>query len=621
MIIRMSKVEIAGSRRLIEDVLYLLRETGTFQIDPDSVSFIGESREYIKPSLPNSDNLAERLYLENLRDKVSELFSYLPEIDVRKSYIEPPSIIDTITETLKKHVAFCKELSQKRDTLRNEMNELNRYTPFLDAIEPLLKGVGKTHELDLIGLTIKYPEDVEHLKELLSRLTDKKIEIFTTTDSDGTIAGLIVTESKTSNMIKKILSDERIPELSFPSSLKELSLPEKITFLKQRISELSLQIAEIDQQLRMFSKRWSPIYRKVKEWVEERLSILGVTTSAFQTRMCFFIYGWMPSQDVEMLRKILNRKFDGKVTIEEKEIQEEDLERVPVVLKNPAYFQPFELFTRLLPLPKYTSYDPTPFIGIFFPIFFGMILGDAGYGLVLLIASLILIKKFRGIIQNASKILSVCSAYSILFGVIYGEFFGELPKLLGFEYIHIDRRAVIIPMLFFAVTVGVVHIILGLFLGLMSSLRKKAKRETLYKFLSIIFILCVVVLVASLFEIFPQLLTKPIVLAILILAPFLLFTGGILAPLELLKSIGNIISYARIMAIGLSSVLLAFVANHIGGLTGDILIGIIVAGLLHIINIAFGTFSSTIHSMRLHYVEFFGKFIVHGGRRFEPLKK
>lgn len=173
-----------------------------------------------------------------------------------------------------------------------------------------------------------------------------------------------------------------------------------------------------------------------------------------------------------MLREMLNRKFGGEITIEEKEIQEEDLERVPVVLKNPAYFQPFELFTRLLPLPKYTSYDPTPFIGIFFPIFFGMILGDAGYGLVLLIASLILIKKFRGTIQDASKILSVCSAYSILFGVLYGECFGELPKLLGFEYICIERCTAIIPMLFFAVTVGMVHILLGLFLGIMSSLKE-----------------------------------------------------------------------------------------------------------------------------------------------------
>ena len=67
----------------------------------------------------------------------------------------------------------------------------------------------------------------------------------------------------------------------------------------------------------------------------------------------------------------------------EKEMREEDLERVPIILKNPPYFKPFEIFTSILPLPAYTSYDPTPFIGIFFPVFFGMILGDAGYGLLL----------------------------------------------------------------------------------------------------------------------------------------------------------------------------------------------------------------------------------------------
>jgi V/A-type H+-transporting ATPase subunit I len=95
----------------------------------------------------------------------------------------------------------------------------------------------------------------------------------------------------------------------------------------------------------------------------------------------------------------------------------------------------------------------------------------------------------------------------------------------------------------------------------------------------------------------------------------------LLAPLELLKSIGNIISYVRIMAIGLTSVLLAFVANRLGGETGDIFTGVIVAGLLHLLNIILGVFSPTIHSLRLHYVEFFSKFMEHGGRRFEPLKK
>jgi V/A-type H+-transporting ATPase subunit I len=111
------------------------------------------------------------------------------------------------------------------------------------------------------------------------------------------------------------------------------------------------------------------------------------------------------------------------------------------------------------------------------------------------------------------------------------------------------------------------------------------------------------------------------VLAILFLTPFLFFAGGLLAPLELLKSIGNIISYVRIAAIGLTSVLLAFVANNLAGLTGDVVTGVVVAGLIHLLNIVLGVFSPTIHSLRLHYVEFFSKFIEYGGKKFDPLKR
>jgi len=106
-----------------------------------------------------------------------------------------------------------------------------------------------------------------------------------------------------------------------------------------------------------------------------------------------------------------------------------------------------------------------------------------------------------------------------------------------------------------------------------------------------------------------------------VIAPILLVTGGLLAPFELLRHLGNIVSYARIMAVGLASVLLAHVANSLAGTAGSVWLGVIVAVLLHTFNILLGVFAPTIHALRLHYVEFFSKFVEPGGRRYRPLKK
>ncbi len=624
MIVRMSKVEMVGRKGLLEDVLAVLRELGLFQIEPAVVGFIEEGREEdIRSFMPDEQSSVERLFLETLRQKIADLFSFLPKVPVRTSYLEPRSIIDTIAKTIERHIASAKELFEKRDALRKEKKDLDQYAVFLGALAALVGSSRETPDLDFIGLTIREPDMIDRLREAISRITDWKFEFMTDTAADGTLVGLITVEKDLSEKVKKSLSDEQVPELIFPAAFSTLSFAEKGAYVKKRSAEVAAELTRIDTELSRLAQRWVPIYQSVREWIDDRLSLLSATAATFETRMCFFINGWMPAADVDRLRKRLAESFGSGVLVAEKEMREHDLERVPIILQNSPYFRPFEIFTSLLPLPAYTSYDPTPFIGIFFPIFFGMILGDAGYGLLLAAGAYALRRKFkRGVVRDGAQILLIASLYAIFFGVLFGEFFGDLPeRLLHLKPLCVERREAVVPMIFFALTVGVAHILLGLLLGVITGFRKKEKREAGYKLLSIIIILCMITVLASFFGMFPAVLARPVIIAILVLTPLLFFTGGLLAPLELLKSIGNIISYVRIMAIGLTSVLLAFVANNLGGLTGDVVTGIAVAGLIHMLNIILGVFSPTIHSLRLHYVEFFSKFMEHGGRRFEPLKK
>ncbi|HEY5973865.1 MAG TPA: V-type ATPase 116kDa subunit family protein [Geobacteraceae bacterium] len=621
----MSKIEIITQKELLLGVLDLVRETGVFQVEPDLGSFVapGETSMF-RSHLLDKESLRERLFLEELRRQIEEVVACLPPLAVRQSYLEPQSALTAVAALVEKHCQLCRELCQRRDALSQERDSLERQAMVLDALALLVKGVKGNSRLEFIGLTINEPAAMEQLLRLLASLTGDSYEIVTSTAADGTTVALVTLPRAMAGKVRAVLTSERVPEISIPASLQGLPFPEQLRRMKERIGEVADDLARLRHDLQQFAAQWAPTYRLVQEWLDDRLALLNTTTAVHETAMCSIIHGWLPTPDLANLRARLNDTFGGRVVVEEKQVLEEDLAKIPVVLRNPAYFRPFELFSRLLPLPFYTSYDPTPFIGIFFPIFFGMILGDVGYGLVILLAAL-MVRQLAGQRRNlydGAMIIMVAACYAIAFGLVFGEFFGGRgPAWLHLEQFGIvERRRSVLPMLFFAVAVGVAHVTLGLLLGAWAALRQREVKEGLFKLLNVLVILCLAALGVAMLLPFPQQVTKSINLAIIVAIPLMLLTGGLLAPLEMLKNIGNIISYARIMAIGLASALIAYVANRLAGLMGDIVLGIVAASLLHLINLVLGVFSPTIHALRLHYVEFFGKFMVYGGRKFEPFK-
>jgi V/A-type H+-transporting ATPase subunit I len=308
-------------------------------------------------------------------------------------------------------------------------------------------------------------------------------------------------------------------------------------------------------------------------------------------------------------------------------VSAEAQEQAPSLFANQRLVRPFEPLLGLLALPRYGAFDPTPLMALFFPLFFGMILGDVAYGLILLGLMLYLRRRFksRPMLYSLAEALSMAAVWSILFGFLFGEFLGTLGEEIGLKPLWFDRGQNVQALFLLTIGLGAGHIVLGLSLGVWEGVRRRSRHMIMEKAAMLTALIAIFLLVAVLTDYLPKPFFTPI-LALLVVGVVLLIyslgkLGLLLGPLELLSTVGNVLSYLRIAAIGLSSVYLAMVANKLAGLTGNILLGLIIASLFHALNLVLGTFSPTIQSLRLHYVEFFSKFYQGGGQPFTPFQR
>jgi V/A-type H+-transporting ATPase subunit I len=376
----------------------------------------------------------------------------------------------------------------------------------------------------------------------------------------------------------------------------------------------------VDESLRRLAARHAAVLRSAEASLQDALARFEMVERAGATSHAFVLEGWLPSSQLAMLAGSLGKALGDATVVEEVSREEWVGEDVPVVLHNPRLFRPFETLVRILPLPRYGTMDPTPFLAIFFPMFFGLVLGDAGYGLVLGAVALVLRLRSQ---PNSTKralaeIAGAGAAFTVIFGLLYGELFGDAgARLFGMEALAIHREEALLPFLALALAIGVVHIVLGLVLNVVSKARQGG-RAALGPGVTLLMVVLVVLAILAAVDVLPRALFTPAVLLVLVLFPVLVVLEGILGPTELISTLGHILSYARVMAVGTASVMMAVAANRMIGSMGSVLVGSLFALLFHLVNFALGVFSPTIHALRLHFVEFFGTFYSPGGTRYQP---
>jgi len=361
-----------------------------------------------------------------------------------------------------------------------------------------------------------------------------------------------------------------------------------------------------------------------------------------------FLEGWVKAKDYPKLEKII-AGFDASSIAE---VAPSEDEEPPIEIDNVAAIRPFETITRLYGTPGVTDVDPTVFLAPFFALFFGLCLTDAGYGLV--VAGLLawVIRKFQGD-KKALWMLLVCSLMAVLAGAMTGSWFGDtiqtlLPQTEGSIGATLEgwRQKLMLfdpmqqPLIFIGISLalGYIQILFGLGIAFVNLLKQKKYAAAVFEKLTWLILLnCILLYALAKMNVLPSGLAKPVgILALVQFALIFLFTernsglagrigGGVFAVFSTVFYMGDMLSYVRLMALGMVSAGLGMAINILAKLLMDIpYIGFVLGMLMfvvgHVVNILLSLLSSFVHSLRLQFVEFFPKFFAGGGREFRPLR-
>lgn len=349
----------------------------------------------------------------------------------------------------------------------------------------------------------------------------------------------------------------------------------------------------------------------------------------------FLVSGWIDETDVTALENVLKLHFGSLYYLSSSDVHKGEVSKVPIILKNNRVIRAFETLTEMYSMPEYDEIDPTPVMTPFYLVFFGMMVADIGYGLVLMLATLavkLFFKPDRPLQRNIDFFFYL-SFPVMAWGIIYGSLFGvALPFAL------LSPTADIIPILILSLIFGWMQLMTGLAMNVYVNLKKKEIMHALsggvswMLLLTGLAVLVISKIVVSSNTLFIAALGMCVLSVIsIVVLPVVEnkrhkikgLMKGLYALYGATGYVGDLVSYTRLMALGVAGGSIAIAFNTIIGslpIPARLTVGILLAVILHLLNLFLSLLSAYVHGIRLQYVEFFGKFYGGGGRKFSPFK-